>query len=224
MLLTSRSHAEYRAMFDLSDADLAGVTLDCAAGASSFAAVASAAGARVLATDPLYAQGADALAARLPDDLVRAREMHRAAADRFVWDWYGSPACYQETRVESGARFLADLRRAPGRYLAAGLPYLPLADRSVDLVLCSHLLFTWAGEHDHAWHRAAVLEMCRVARREVRIFPLVHLGPGEPVEFLGRLRTEVEQVTGAETACPPVPYEFQRGADRMLRIRLHPGQ
>ncbi|GLZ09175.1 hypothetical protein Acsp03_66410 [Actinomadura sp. NBRC 104412] len=39
-----------------------------------------------------------------------------------------------------------------------------MADASVDLVLCSHLLFTWAGVHVRDWHRTAILELCRVSR------------------------------------------------------------
>jgi hypothetical protein len=128
MLLTSRSHAEYRAMFDLTDEDLAGVTLDCAAGGSSFVAKASGDGVRAVAMDPFYAHGAEALASRLPVDLVRGREILRAKKRRFVWDWYGSPERHEEIRRAAGSEFLANLRQHPGRYIAAGLPRLPLAD------------------------------------------------------------------------------------------------
>ncbi|GLZ09039.1 hypothetical protein Acsp03_65050 [Actinomadura sp. NBRC 104412] len=222
MLLTSRSYAEYRAMFDLTDADLTGVTLDCAAGGSSFAAKSAGDGARAIAMDPLYAQGARAVAGRLPADLARCEEMFRAERRRFVWDWYGSPDRHKEMRRAAASEFLADLRRHPGRYVAAGLPRLPLADASADLVLCSHLLFTWARDHDRDWHRRAILEMCRVSRREVRIFPLVHMGHGEPVGFLDALRADIEAATGAHSECPTVPYELQRGANRMLRIYTAP--
>jgi SAM-dependent methyltransferase len=66
--------------------------------------------------------------------------------------------------------------RLPADLVAACLPHLPLADGSVDLVLCSHLLFTWADRLDQEWHRTAIMEMSRVSRREVRIFPLVRMG------------------------------------------------
>ncbi|MBC6459714.1 hypothetical protein [Actinomadura sp. HBU206391] len=35
MILSSRSYDEYRSMFDLTDGDLSGVTLDCAGGAAA---------------------------------------------------------------------------------------------------------------------------------------------------------------------------------------------
>ncbi|MFC5752320.1 hypothetical protein [Actinomadura rugatobispora] len=220
MLLTSRSHAEYRAMFDLTDDDLAGVTLDCGGGASSFVAGAGAGGGRALALDPAYAAGADALARRLSRDLDRSRAIGIAGGDRYLWDWYGSPGRHRELRRAAGAEFLVDLRRHPGRYLAGSLPRLPLADAGVDLVLSSHLLFTWADRFDYAWHRAAILEMCRVSRGEVRLFPLVHQGDGAPVDFLDRLRADVEAALGVTSACVRVPFEFQRGADRMLTFVL----
>ncbi len=87
-------------------------------------------------------------------------------------------------------------------------------DGSFDLAACSHLLFTWANVFDMAWHEAALREMARVAT-EVRVFPLVHQGSGEPVGFLGALR---ERLTHVETGIVTVPYAFQVGADEMLLV------
>ncbi|WP_204358914.1 methyltransferase [Streptosporangium sp. 'caverna'] len=221
VLMTSRSFAEYRAMFALDDHDLGGVILDCGGGASGFVAEAAAAGARALAADPLYARGAAVLAERLPLDLEQAAAMITANADRFVWEWYGSARRHREMRLNAGSAFVADLRRRPGSYLAAGLPYLPLADRSVDLVLCSHLLFTWTGRFGQEWHRAAIAEMSRVCRGEVRIFPLVRMGDAEPVAFLDALRADL-RAEGLVCEVREVPYEFQRGANRMLTVGRRP--
>ncbi|MBO0878007.1 MAG: hypothetical protein J2P19_31920, partial [Pseudonocardia sp.] len=72
MLVTSRSAAEYHAMFDLTPADLAAVSvLDCCAGGSSFAAETAGAvasgrnGGWVVAVDPAYAAGRRSLAEHL---------------------------------------------------------------------------------------------------------------------------------------------------------------
>ncbi|WP_218136071.1 class I SAM-dependent methyltransferase [Nonomuraea jiangxiensis] len=217
MIMSSRSFAEYRAMFAIDDRDLDGVVLDCAGGASSFVAEARAAGVRALAADPLYSHGVGAIADRLAADLSQGNAMIDANADRFVWKWYGSAERRREMRLNARSAFMSDLRRHPGSYLAAGLPRLPLADDSVDLVLCSHLLFTWAGRLDREWHRAAITEMSRVSRAEVRIFPLVRMGDGEPVDFLDELQAELRS-DGLVCAVRRVPYEFQRGADRMLTV------
>ena len=115
-----------------------------------------------------------------------------------------------------------DVGHNPGRYLAAALPQLPLADQSVDLALCSHLLFTWSEHLGHQWHLAALREMLRVVRRETRVFPLVVQGTGAQVPFLadllGQLRGE-----GHHVEVHRVPYEFQRGADSMLVARSASG-
>ncbi|MFF3441993.1 hypothetical protein [Streptosporangium sp. NPDC002721] len=215
--MSSRSFAEYRAMFAIDDRDLDGVVLDCGGGASGFVAGARAMGARALAADPLYALGAAALADRLPADLDRGDAMIDANTDRFVWEWYGSAERRQEMRVNARSEFMADIRRHPASYLAAGLPRLPMADGSVDMVLCSHLLFTWAGRLDREWHRSAIEEMSRVSRGEVRIFPLVRLGDSEPVGFLDALQADL-RAEGLVCTVRGVPYEFQRGADHMLTV------
>jgi hypothetical protein len=91
----------------------------------------------------------------------------------------------------------------------------------VDLVLSSHLLFTWADPFDEAWHRAALLEMARVARREVRVYPLVRRGPGDAVGFLASLLDGLSGPGGVELRVElrRVQYEFQRGATEMLVVQ-----
>ncbi|QUQ63585.1 hypothetical protein JJ691_12980 [Kutzneria sp. CA-103260] len=196
-------------MFDLSPAHLAGATLDCCAGGASFAAETAGA----LAMDPAYAMGIAEM-----DRLVRAGlhdgdQMILDNQDRFEWSWYGSIEQRGAIRMAAAEAFLTDLRARPRRYVAAALPDLPLAAKSVDLALCSHLLFTWANRLDEHWHRRAIEELVRVARREVRIFPLVLQGTAEPVEFLDRLRSALPASEIRE-----VPYRFQRGARHMLVV------
>jgi hypothetical protein len=206
-------------MFGLTDAALRGTVLDCAAGGSSFVAETDPQEIRALAMDPLYALGARTLARRLPADLARGLRMINQSG-HVAWDWHGSPARHREIRRRAASEFLTDMRQHPGRYIAACLPRLPLTDASVDLVLCSHLLFTWAHTLDQDWHRASILEMCRVGRSQVRIFPLANQGAGHPVTFLDRLRRDIETTTGAHSELVTVPYEFQLGANRMLKIHL----
>ncbi|TWF81922.1 methyltransferase family protein [Pseudonocardia hierapolitana] len=218
MLVTSRSAAEYHAMFDLTPDDLAGPILDCCAGGASFAAET---GGRVVAVDPAYALGPGELAVRVRTGLDEGDRMIERNADRFEWGWYGSPARRAEMRREAAELFLADLEGRPERYVAGALPDLPLASGAVDLVLCSHLLFTWADQLGEDWHRRALAELVRVARREVRIFPVVVQGTGDPVAFLDRLRAELDDV-GCRSHLRDVPYRFQRGGDQMLLVECAP--
>jgi hypothetical protein len=206
VLVTSRSAAEYRAMFDLSPV---GSILDCCAGGSSFAAETP----DVIAVDPAYAMGYAAMSRLVRTGLVDGDRMIETHQDRFEWSWYGSISARASMRMSAAELFLADLRSRPGRYIAAALPDLPFASDSVDVALCSHLLFTWANRFDESWHLQAITELVRVARREVRIFPLVLQATAEPVQFLDHLRSSLPP-----SELRPVPYRFQRGAHHMLVI------
>jgi hypothetical protein len=214
MLVTSRSAAEYHAMFGLAPDDLTGSVLDCCAGGSSFAAETDG---LVIAIDPAYALGRSDLAVRVLAGLDEGDRIIDRNADRFEWGWYGTPGRRADMRRAAAELFLADLHGRPERYVAGALPDLPLSSDSVDLVLCSHLLFTWSDRLGEDWHRQAIAELVRVARREVRIFPVVVQGTGEPVAFLDDLRAELH-VLGHRSHLRDVPYRFQRGGDQMLLI------
>lgn len=211
MLVTSRSYVEYEAMFDLTE--LPDSVLDCCAGGASFTAEAAERGADAIAVDPAY----ELPAAELVDTVRRSLPAGSGIVDQhaasFVWHWYGTPERRDELRVEAADRFLQHVAVEPERYVPGSLPELPFPDRRFDLVLCSHLLFTWADKYDRDWHLAALKELVRVSDDEVRIFPLVVQGTGEPVDYLPDLLDELEGVT-AEIR--KVRYEFQAGADEML--------
>jgi len=215
VLVSSRSFEEYCAAFDLDPGRLPARILDCGAGASDFAAQAARRGAAATAVDPRYGPGADV------GELARAgqrsgTDMIASHADRFTYAWYGSPEARAEMRDGAIERFATDYRTHPDRYLAAELPSLPFPDRAFDLAVCSHLLFTWATDLGEPWHHDAILELTRVAT-EVRLFPLVLQQTGAPVPFLPTL---VDRLRAAGIAAErrTVAYEFQRGANQMLRL------
>ena len=217
MLVTSRSFEEYEAFFALTAPDLAGAVLDCSAGASGFAAAVNARGGRVTAVDPAYDQGVERLSAAAGAAAAQGREILAQHEDHYVWSWYGTLERHDEIRRAALTEFLADLRAHPHTYVPGSLPQLPFADDTFDLALCSHLLFTWSDVFDEAWHEAALLDLLRVAR-EVRVFPLVVKGSGDPVPFLGALLDRLRG-RGHDIEVAGVPYEFQRGADQMLIVR-----
>jgi Methyltransferase domain len=213
MLVTSRSYVEYKAMFDLSE--LPASVLDCSAGGSGFAAEAAARGVDVVAVDPVYELPAAELTDVVRRSLPAAAGIVDEHADHFVWHWYGSPERKEDLRVEAADRFLTDLAESPERYVAGSLPELPFEDGRFDLVLCSHLLFTWADQFGRDWHLASLRELIRVSRAEVRVFPLVLQGAGEPAPFLPELLERLAE-DGVRHEIRKVPYEFQQGADEML--------
>jgi SAM-dependent methyltransferase len=196
-------------MFGLTDGDVAGLSiLDCCAGASSYTAESRG---RVVAVDPAYAEqdlaGQVWAGLREGDRIIGDNEEH------FDWSWYGNRERRTQLRTMAARLFLDDFRQRPHRYVAGALPNLPFADSSFDLVLCSHLLFTWSDVLPVEWHRRAFAELVRVARREIRVFPLVLQGVGTPVSFLHDLRAEL-----GRSELRTVAYRFQRNADRMLVV------
>jgi hypothetical protein len=217
VLISSRSFEEYLAMFELTKARLAGrVVVDVAAGGADFTAGAAAAGARAIAVDTSYSLGSAALAQQLDANVDVGLTIVDHHPDRFTWRWYGDRAGRDELRRRAAARFLTSLRQSPGHYVAGTLPRLPLHDGAADLVLCSHLLFTWSDVLDLSWHREALIELARIGA-EVRVFPLVVQGTGEAVAWLPELCDELRSA-GLTAAQRQVPYEFQVGADRMLVV------
>jgi hypothetical protein len=218
VLVTSRSFEEYVAFFALDPAALPLKVLDCCAGASGFVAAAGARGVKAVAIDPAYAYGRATLIASALRGARGAAALVQENQNRFTFAWYGTRERQLSLRGAALRAFEADLGHHPGRYVAAALPMLPFRDRAFDLVLCSHLLFTWADVLDETWHERSLVEMCRVGR-EVRVFPLVHSGTGDPVEFLPRLRERLLARFGVESEVVEVPFEFQLGARHFLRLR-----
>lgn len=219
MLISSRSPAEYRAMFALTDADLARRILDCPGGASSFTAEVNAGGGDATACDPIYAEhGPDGLAARSRADTDRGHCYVRAHPEQYRWTFFAGPDEHRRTRRACGDRFAADLRAHPERYVPGRIADLPFADAAFDLALSSHLLFTYADRLDPGFHREAILELIRVTRDEVRIFPLVATGHTTTYPQLDQLLGDLRG-HGVQARVVDVDYEFQAGGHQMLVCR-----
>lgn len=213
---SARAYDEYIAMFDLTAKDLARPILDCAAGAASFAADATRAGARVKAVDPLYGCAWERVEQMVLAGVCRAVDNVAAEPERYDWSRMGDPAHHREIRLSAAHRFLRDLREHPDRYVAGSLPSLPFGTAQFELATCSHLLFTYSDALDKSFHIAALREMLRVVRCEVRVFPVVGYY-GDASALLGDVMSAMED-DGFTVRVQPVAYRFQRHATEMLRV------
>jgi hypothetical protein len=110
--------------------------------------------------------------------------------------------------------------REVGRYVGGELPTLPFTDGSFDLALCSHLLFLYSAQLGEAFHHQSLRELCRVAC-EVRIFPLLALN-WKRSPFVDGAMADL-RTAGHDVSIESVPYEFQRGANQMMRVRSRAG-
>jgi hypothetical protein len=215
-----RTLAEYVQFFGL---DLATLkkrdVLDVAAGPSSFTAEASTRGIDAVAVDPLYLGTPDELRARVAADYAHMDAQMRARPRLFRFRNFPSIAAAAEDRRLAAQRFLADFeaQRFYGRYVGASLPHLPFFDGTFDLVLCAHLLFTYAGRFDFDWHLAACKELVRVSAGEVRLHPVVGTD-GRTYSGLPRLRRELK-ACGITSELMRVDYEFFVGTDTTLVLR-----
>ena len=212
-----RSFDEYRRMFALTDADLQSRILGCADGPASFNAEATRQGASIVSCDPLYQSDAAQIRERIDATFDVMLEQTRNNHHEFVWTMFPSLEALAAARQSAMDIFLADYDEGQrdGRYVNAALPSLPFPDGAFDLALCSHFLFLYSQLLDEAFHVAGMRELRRVAR-EVRVFPLLALG-GKPSPHVGAV-IDAMRADGHDVAVLTVAYEFQRGANQMLRI------
>jgi hypothetical protein len=204
-------------MFDLTAAELSLRILDCAGGPASFNVEMTRQGYNVISCDPIYEFTASAISTRLQETYQPLIDQVKANVDNYVWQNIKSPEELGQIRMSAMQHFLEDLPLGiqQGRYVTSELPILPFKDKEVDLALCSHFLFLYSDLLSEDFHIASILELCRVAK-EVRIFPLLKLS-GEPSILLQPVRKKLE-AHGYSLEIKQVPYEFQKGGDRMLRI------
>ena len=169
---TARSFDEYVRMFGLVDDDANRRILAVGEGLSNFNAEATRRGWQVVSIDPLYSHDAVELRAQFVTTLDAIVPGVSRAAQHWIWSVHESPEALKTYRNRIADDFLADFPAGldAGRYRALSLPALPFRDDEFDLVLCSHLLFTWSRRLDLTFHVQSVREMMRVGR-EARVFP-----------------------------------------------------
>lgn len=193
--------------------------LDCGSGPASFTTELNQRGGQVLACDPLYQFTTSQIRDRIQDTYDLIMTGVRENLDRYLWTQIPSPEELGQVRMQAMERFLSDLSTHPDRYVIGELPVLPFESRQFDLALCSHLLFTYSQQLSLDLHLQGILELCRVAQ-EVRIFPLLTLA-GDPSPHLDPVLLALRE-QGFSLQVEPVPYQFQKGGDRMLRISQQP--
>ncbi len=215
-----RTLSEYLRIFDLDlDSWQGHSILDCPAGASSFVAEACRRGIQAVGCDPLFGQELRTLIKQGEADVEHVIDRLHHVAHLYKWEFYPSVDALKEFRTSALRGFETDYESglASQRYVKAALPNLPFADRSFGLVLSGHFLFTYCDRFDYRFHLDSALELFRVCAAEVRIYPLQ--GPdSKPYPHMRRLLSDLKKA-GVTAEIVPVPFEFQRGSNRMLRMR-----
>ena len=144
------------------------------------------------------------------------KQVHENQQD-FVWTHVPSIPELGRRRMAAMRRFLSDFPqgKVDGRYVDASLPDLPFGNSTFDLALSSHFLFLYSQQFDLAFHISNLQEMLRVAS-EVRVFPLLQVGGAPSPHVRGVIEAFKSQ--GFQASIESVPYEFQRGGNKMFRL------
>lgn len=217
VVLLGRTWDEYCRIFALDPAALRGrAILDVAGGVSSFAAEAAGHGLQVTAFDPIYDQPWEAIRDRCEPDLEKVTA-RIGQVTTYKWDFYRTPENMRRLRQRAYQRFLEDYRALGNRrYVAGQLPRLPFADGSFDLTLVSYLLLVYEHCFDYAFHRDSLVEILRVTRGEVRLYPMVTF-EARPCRYLEPLRSD-PALAGVRFEEVRTDFEFLIGSNGYLRV------
>jgi SAM-dependent methyltransferase len=216
--LLGRTFAEYCTYFQLEGQDLTkGRVLDMGAGIGSFCAEATARGYDVTAADPIYDSDWEAIAEKSRADLDEVMRQLPEVMHKYNWTFYRDPGELGRHRELARRLFLDDYSRGHKRYVRAALPQTPFENREFSLVLVSHFLFLYDDLFDYSFHKASILELARIVRREIRIYPLINMRA---------IRSSHLEQLIHDPACSGLTFEriksdfeFFKNADQLLIIR-----
>lgn len=219
IILWGRSLHEYTEMFDLTPNDLNLAILDCGGGPASFNAQMTSQRRNVISCDPIYQFSADEINGRIQETYQTVIDGLKANLANYVWQNIESPEQLGKIRMEAMNQFLDDfpLGLKQGRYVLDELPSLSFKNNQFELALVSHLLFTYSDHLSKDFHLSSIKELCRVAQ-EVRIFPLLNVS-GEQSSILLQIIEELQQ-SGYKVEIQQVNYEFQKGGNKLLSVKL----
>ena len=213
-----RSFEEYASMFSLTDKDLNSKILGCSDGPASFNVQMKRNRQVCISVDPIFQFTAEEIKKRIDESFDEVLSQTRKNENEFIWQNINSVEELGKIRKNAMHQFLADfeLGKKENRYIAGELPKLNFKNQQFDLSLCSHFLFLYSKQFSLNFHISSIKELCRVAK-EARIFPILELGSKtsrhleEILEILTNENYQFEIKT--------VPYEFQKGGNKVLIVR-----
>jgi len=212
-----RNLSEYKEMGLFRDTDKDKKILGCGDGPASVNSELTKLGVDIVSIDPVYRFSKAQIAKRVEETSDVIGEQLRKKQDDFVWKNIPNVDALINLRLSAMREFLDDydLGKEEGRYQYQELPKLSFEDQAFDLVWSSHFLFLYSEHFDLEFHKKSVLEMLRVAK-EVRIFPLLDLNNQISPHLQGVMR--FLERNGYICKIEKSNYEFQKGANEMLRI------
>ncbi len=222
VVLWGRNLKEYQSMFKLSKEDMQSKKiLGCGDGPSSFNFEVTKLNGNITSIDPIYQFSKDEIKKRIDETSSIVSQQLKQHQNDFVWKNIKSVDELIYIRLTAMSNFIKDYDngKKEGRYIHQELPKLSFEDNSFDLVLSSHFLFLYSEHFDLQFHIDSIVEMCRVSKNEVKIFPLLDL-KNQKSKFLEPI-LEMLKRKGFETKIIKTDYEFQKGANELLSIKVY---
>ena len=172
-----RNLNEYKNMFLLSNKDLESKILGCGDGPASFNFEATKLNNNIISIDPIYKFSKKEIQQRIDDTLSIISKQLKENQSDFVWKSIKSVDELIDVRLTAMSNFIKDYDNGQKekRYIYNELPKISFKSDTFDLVLCSHFLFLYSEHFGLEFHINSILEMCRVSKKEVKIFPLLDL-------------------------------------------------
>ena len=209
-------------LFDLDETILRqGPVLDCPAGAASFTAEASRSGIDAVACDILYDSELKNLIEKGKNDIEHIYDKVKEVPHLFAWNYYKDIDNLVVQREKALEIFASDFKKGSdeGRYRYGKLPELPFPDKHFSLVLSSHFLFLYGDWLEFGFHIECLKELTRVCYGEIRIYPLTGLDTN-PYKYLDEILSTLNS-NGNKTDIVRIPFEFQKGSNRMMIIKCN---
>lgn len=217
-----RTMSEYLMMFGLDDVTSLkkyDTILDCPSGSSSFVAEAVEFGINAVGCDPLFDKDLEILREQGIRDIEYVVQRVSKMPELYNWEFYSSVDKLKEFRKLALQQFISDYANGvkEKRYIMGKLPRLPFGDKTFDLVLSGHFIFTYSHKFDFSFILSSLVELVRVSCREVRIYP-IQKSSSQSYEHMTKLLDLLKRKHCIDYKIVPVPFEFQKGSHKMLHL------
>ena len=217
-----RTMSEYLMMFGLDDVTSLkkyDTILDCPSGSSSFVAEAVEFGINAVGCDPLFGKDLEILREQGIRDIEYVVQRVSKMPELYNWEFYSSVDKLKEFRKLALRKFISDYANGvkEKRYIMGKLPRLPFGDKTFDLVLSGHFIFTYSHKFDFSFILSSLVELVRVSCREVRIYP-IQKSSSQSYEHMTKLLDLLKRKHCIDYKIVPVPFEFQKGSHKMLHL------
>lgn len=184
VVLLGRTFKEYITYFKLSPSQMKGKHfLDIAGGVSSFCAEANLKGVDAKSYDPIFEYSSEDIEKQCKSDLENVITQLPSVSHIYKWGFYKNIKDLKQYREKAYQKFLIDYSKNRSNYISGSLPHTPFTNNEFDISLVSYFLFLYSDRFDLDFHVESILELSRISRQEVRVYPLTNL-KGEKPEMM----------------------------------------